>query len=339
MNVLRLAASIAIVTTVGALALACSSDPEPGSSESACGQYAAAVVSYASKCGESKSDAAWRHHLDRLQYVCTARLSLRGAAIKPEHLTACANVVRSAPCVTDFDDLPKCELPSGTLEDGAPCSDGDQCKSGSCGGGATICGTCQPRVPVGGDCSAALSGCVDGALCEPTTKTCKAIVRNGAGSACDATKGELCNAGLYCDRGSSTCKERVALGAACSGTAPCQIGLICNESSMTCVAPPSRAAEGQDCGGKAGWIECDTNLTCDRATEKCVKIVWVAPGGDCSAPAARCEHSSCNETTKKCPAIIADGQPCNPDMLTGVCERYAGCIDGKCQLRETTVCN
>lgn len=337
MKLLRVATSLAIVTTVGALALACSSDP--ASAESACAQYAAAIAGYESKCGESKSDAAWRRYVARVQHLCDSRLALRGAAIKPEHITACTNVVRSAPCVTDHSDLPKCELPNGTLDDGAPCSSGEQCKSGSCGGGGSICGTCQPRVPVGGDCSAPLPVCVKGALCDPTTKTCKAIVHNGEGSTCVPGNGELCDSGLYCDLGTSSCEERRPLGAACGGTAPCQIGLICAETTRTCIGPRTKVVEGRACGLSAGWVECDTNLMCEPSSETCVRIQWVAPGGDCSAPAALCDHGFCNQTTKKCPALIADGQPCNPDLSTGMCERFAGCIDGKCQLRETAVCN
>lgn len=344
MIALRLFASASLVTTLGALALACSSDPGAGGTEGACAQYASAYREYTAKCttqaGASRSDSRWQQLEDRMRLACASSLSLPGTGLTPAGISVCANAVRNASCTLDSDDLPQCDFPNGTLADGAACNSGEQCKSGACtkmssGTGSSACGVCAARVAIGGDCSTN-PRCVEDATCSSTSKTCVAMIRNGVGGSCDGAKYEYCQSGLYCESATKICKERLPAGAACTSSTPCQSGLTCNATSKTCVAPTS-VGEGQTCGGTT-FIRCASGLACEPTSSKCVKITWVAPLGDCSAFGSQCEHGSCSSTTKKCPALIADGQPCTSDRATGVCNDFASCIDGKCQLPGTTVC-
>lgn len=346
MHLLRLVGSSLLVTSLGVIAVACSSTEDSQTASGACAQYADAYRAYTQRCaqasgGISTADSRWEQIEARMRLACSSALSLPGNAVTPAGLTVCANKIKDVGCNFDSDDIPECDFDTGTLADGAACSSGSQCKSGSCKKTVTetsssACGVCEARVAVGGDCSAEGSSCVSDARCDATTKKCVAIVRNGVGGSCDSTKGEQCQSGLVCDFTTKICKERGAVGAACSGTSPCQSGLQCSPTTRTCVTPVL-ANEGQACGGTSG-ASCAAGLRCDFATQKCVKITWVAPGGDCSAAGSMCEHGSCNSTTKKCPALLADGQACTTDRSTGVCDDFASCIDGKCQLPGQVVC-
>jgi hypothetical protein len=345
MNLLRLFASSVLVTGLCGIAVACSSTDAGTTPEGACSTYADAYRSYTQKCAAessvSISDTRWPQLQDRMKAACTSALTLPGTAITPAALTVCANAIRGASCNTDSDDLPQCDFDKGTLADGAACTTGNQCQSGSCKKtatetGSTGCGVCQPRIAIGGDCSTDNSTCVTDARCDFTTKKCVAVVRNGVGGSCDSAKGESCLSGLYCDFTTKICKERGAAGATCSSSAPCQTGLQCSATTKTCTAP-TLAAEGQACGGTTG-VGCVSGLRCDFTAQKCVKITWVAPGGDCSVVGSMCEHGACNTTTKKCPVLIADGAACTSDRSTGVCNDFASCIDGKCLLPGQVVC-
>ncbi len=345
MKLLRLLGSSVLLASLGALANACSATDDTQTASGACAQYADAYRAYTQRCaqtfgGISTADSRWEQIEARMRLACSSSLSLPGNAVTPAGLTVCANKIKTAGCDLDSDDIPECDFDTGTLADGAACASGNQCKSGSCKKtisetSSSACGVCEARIAVGGDCSTAGSNCVSDARCDVTTKKCVAIVRNGVGGSCDSAKGEQCQSGLYCDFTTKVCKERGAAGATCSSSLPCQTGLQCSPTTRTCVTPVL-ATEGQTCG--TNGVLCASGLRCDGATMKCAKLVWVAPNGDCSAPGSMCEHGSCNSTTKKCPALIADGQACTSDRSTGVCDDFASCIDGKCQLPGQTVC-
>lgn len=347
MKLLRLAASSTLVATLAAIAAACSS-PDANSNttvDGACNTYASAYRRYVTKCASSSndgsfSDARWASMEQRMRLSCASSLSLPGTGVVPAQLASCANALADASCTAKSADLPACDFPAGTLADGAVCTDSGQCKSESCVKTGTSetsspsCGTCQPRVALGADCSTN-SRCVENATCDFTTKKCIATVKNGVGGSCDFTKGESCQSGLYCDSAAKICKARPTAGQACSSTITCETGLTCDQTSKTCYAP-TIATEGQACG-TAAKARCGADLGCDPATSKCVKINWVKPLGDCSAPFSVCEHGSCS-TAKKCPALIPDGGACTSDRATGVCDDFASCRDGKCQLPGQAVC-
>lgn len=325
--------------------VACSSVAENNNTiDGACSTYASAFRRYANKCGSEEgltSDTRWAAMEARMKLACQSSLALPGTGIQPSQVASCANALADASCNAKTSDIPACDFPPGSLADGAACTDSSQCKSEACvktassSGSTPSCGTCQARIPVGGACTTE-DRCVDNAMCDFTTKKCIALVKNGAGGSCDSAKGESCQTGLYCDYTTNVCKTRAAAGQACSSTSPCDSGLTCDSTSKTCYQP-TVATEGQACGASTK-ARCGSDLACDAMTAKCVKINWVAPGGDCGAPYSTCLHGSCSSTTKKCPALIPDGGACTSDRSTGVCDDFASCIDGKCQLPGQVVC-
>lgn len=344
MKLLRLATASVLAASLASLVAACSSTPEGNSTpDGACNTYASAYRRYITKCASSSgeggfSDARWGSMEQRMKLACASALSLPGTGVAPSQLAGCANALAEASCSTKSSDIPACDFPPGNIADGAACSSNEQCKSESCVRTSTSetsssCGTCQPRVAIGGDCSTN-PRCVTNAFCDSTRK-CVATVKNGVGGSCDSVKGESCQTGLYCDFTVKLCKARATAGQACSSSILCETGLTCDGTSKTCFAP-TVATEGQACG-TAAKARCGADLGCDPTTSKCVKITWVKPLGDCSTMFSVCEHGSCG-TTKKCPALIPDGQACTSDRAAGVCDDFASCIDGKCALPGQVVC-
>jgi hypothetical protein len=346
MKLTSLLSSSILITIAGGIAIACSSVSDNNNTvDGACSTYASAYRKYLTKCSSGEgavlSDPRWQTMEGRMKLACQSALSLPGTGIQPSQLAGCANALAEASCNTKADQIAACDFPPGSLADGAACTSSEQCKSESCvkvatsDGPTPSCGTCQPRVAIGGDCSTN-SRCVDKAQCDFTTKKCIAIVYHGVGGTCDSTKGEQCESGLLCDYTTKTCKARATVGQPCSSSVPCETGLTCDSISKTCYQP-TIAGGGQACG-TAAKARCGSDLACDPTALKCVKITWVAPGGDCGVMFSSCLHGSCNSTTKKCPALIPDGGACLTDRSTGVCDDFASCIDGKCSLPGQVVC-
>lgn len=177
----------------------------------------------------------------------------------------------------------------GTVANGGACliaADcvSQSCNTGACGGDLCCAGTCQDKVPAGGDCLADGSVCVEGAYCHydgiSSTATCKVLVAAGQpctvgdlcvpGTSClvDQTtqtpgtcakppaEGEPCPVGSCdspqdtCDPTSKTCVRRAAVGVACSSTAACVAYATCDPVSHVCVAGAGLGAacvDRQDC--------------------------------------------------------------------------------------------
>jgi len=330
MKLLRIFTSATLITSLGAIALACSSGDTGGAGtvDGACAAYASAVTEYLTRCAGSTTGFVE----SRMKVVCASAMTLNGTAITPQFLNNCSGALKNLSCDRDFDDIAACNAPPGTLGAGAACVSSEQCATEWCKkSDSTTCGACTARVAVGGTCTSS-SQCVEGARC--STGKCVAQIENPVGGSCDSTKGESCQSGLYCDYSTKTCKAFVAAGGACSISAPCQRDLTCDATSKTCVKP-TLAGEGQAC---STTVRCQTGLLCDPASQKCAKITMVKPGGDCDSSLMRCEQGQCNEVTKKCPTLIADGGACTPGDNAQTCEAYASCVDGKCLLPSQVVC-
>lgn len=333
MNLLRLGTAAFLLVSVSGLAAACSSSDDSAGGD--CSSYGSALVSYMRRCstGTGYEDARWNEYQTRFQVACGSALSLPGTGINGGFLSRCANALRGAACGTQTSDLPECDTPAGTLADGAQCVSSDQCQSESCAKATgSNCGTCQPRVPVGGACTTT-TRCVKDAYCDTSSGKCVANTKSPVGGPCDSTKGQSCDSTGYCDYATKTCKARAKAGEPC-GAALCDTGLTCDYTgTKTCIAPKT-VGEGEACG--TGATTCSTGLQCSAG--KCVKILWVKPGGDCSALGSRCEHGSCGATSKKCPTVVADGGACGATVPDSTCDDFASCIDGKCTLPGQVVC-
>ena len=119
--------------------------------------------------------------------------------------TCIAPIADGQPC-TDVDICVtgrRCNLVAGTRAGtcGVLPAHGQSCPDTSCDSLTDTCDpvskTCVSRIAVGGDCSAAPSGCVAYASCDPATKTC--LARKRAGEAC--AQAADCLSGLSCSGG------------------------------------------------------------------------------------------------------------------------------------------
>ena len=97
-----------------------------------------------------------------------------------------------------------------------------------------------------------------------------------------------------------------------------------------------QAAAGEPCTPN-GWASpCDNGLVCDMTTLTCV-APSVQPGGACGANGLLCVFGSCSKTGV-CPTIIRDGQPC-PVNDTQTCDDFAECNTmGECAIPGNPVC-
>lgn len=335
MKLLRLFASAALLTTLGSVAVACSSpsgnNNNTGSAnpDTACEQYATALRGYFDRClpGVLPFDEA------RMKALCLSGLTLNGTGLTAQHLGPCGNALKDLSCDAPVGETEACRPPPGKFAPGAACWEDEQCSTTHCkGASGSTCGVCTARLAVGSTCGPQ-DECAVGASC--LSGKCVAEVKSAAGGGCDELKNESCQAGLYCDSTARTCKPYVTEGGACSAELRCARELRCDSTSNKCVKQVL-AAEGQACGADA--VRCQTGLGCDPTTSKCVKVTMVAPGGDCSGTFTRCTEGRCIEGTNKCPMVVADGGACTEDSSTEICAFGADCIDGKCLLPAQVVC-
>jgi hypothetical protein len=181
------------------------------------------------------------------------------------------------PCTSDACDPKKgcvnAPRTSGACDDGNACTEGDQCVSGHCKGGAAV--ACDDKNPCTDDKCDSDTGCAhvpnkascdDGDACT-TGDTCAAgACKPGAAVACDdknpctddgcnaksgcfsKSNAAACDDGVYCN-GADTCASGI-----CSVHAgdPCK--MVCSEPGKTCVGC---AVEG-DCGQPTfgAWSDC-----------------------------------------------------------------------------------
>ena len=284
----RLLTSAGVLSGVFLLLAAC--DGSSGGSAGGggtCAQYVSALVAYVDRCGDGASTARGDARV-RLEAACVRGLAAPGAPPNVDaQIASCTQKISAASCDApgEFD----CEITGGTLDDGAPCGEHYQCKSGACATepGAS-CGKCTPKVAVGGDCTSS-NQCVDGAKCNFTSSDggkCRAVKLAKAGEKCGSTDGEEidCEPGLNCsfESGDPTCKARGPAGADCGSRLDCLSGL-------TCVG--GKCAAGLAEGAACTFGECGKGLECGR-DKKCARIVFVKSGEECDTT-RRCERGSC----------------------------------------------
>jgi hypothetical protein len=198
---------------------------------------------------------------------------------------------------------------SGTVGAGGQCAIDEECLSQNCDvpscPDACCQGTCvgdapTPRPKVGESCAMTFS-CSD-SFCDTTTMICTAY----------RALGEACTTTSQCAQGSCTnsvCTAYPGEGEPCNATsttsACSEVGLICSQTSNTCVAvglTGDPCTTSRDCSpiymcGAAGTCQLRPRLgeACSQATGSCI------------------DHSYCEPTTMTCTAPKADGQPCGSD--------------------------
>jgi hypothetical protein len=244
-----------------------------------------------------------------------AELQVTDVSISDAEIKACAAAYSAASCGDVFDGkITGCDF-KGKRADGAKCTSGAQCASGSCyrdtsGGTVPDCGSCKARVAENGDCTAA--SCERGLVCNTAKKCVKRAALDGD---CTSTS---CSYGSTCVSGK--CTATLAESAACqlgAGKASCDSfkGLYCK-------------AAGGDAGVTSGTCQ---QFAFANVGEKC--------GIDTTTfTYTQCNNSSCvTDTGGKgtCTAFVKDGDACTSK---DTCAAPASCRGGKCGF-DTNTCN
>jgi hypothetical protein len=151
------------------------------------------------------------------------------------------------------------------------------------------------------------------------------------------------------------CAPRGASGAQCSYSGDCQAPLVCLGADFS-TNTMGTCGNGADAGGACragGAVEsgCKTTLTCDPATNTCVAIKFVGGGQACDERITYCARGQCSvafdsgnggdggeSTQGTCPAVLADGAPCDPTSKTQTCDAEAYCVNGTCQVFDPASC-
>jgi hypothetical protein len=244
--------------------------------------------------------------LARRDQACRVDLLTPGRTESPARRLSCADAVDRQSC-RDFmfsRPLAACDYPAGTVKQGGGCHRSSMCAAGLACEVETDeqCGTCQPALAVGGDCSFWSGGCPQGTLC-------------------------------YADQ----CLMPLTLAAACKRTAAaCLGGMICTDAG--CVEKSGDV--GADCA-RNDVCDPLKSLFCDLASGKCAALpVPVEVGKPCgvvdaSGAASRCEETAAcfappaSPTRRVCVARLPAGSKC--DTATGpLCTPPAECTRGVC---------
>jgi hypothetical protein len=199
----------------------------------------------------------------------------------------------------------------GTLDAGVSCVLDDECVSKKCDipvcvveccSGFCASGSAPTRAPVGGSCLSA--ACAAGSYCDLTSETCAPLVAKSGSCQQDYQ----CAYGLACFNGS--CAPPPTLGQACTGLRSCRdIGTVCNQTSMQCIA------DGLPAAACASSADCSPFYRCD-ATGHCAEGSGL--GGSCTT-SSDCflDQTFCaiptGQTTGSCASSQADGGTCTAD--------------------------
>jgi len=196
------------------------------------------------------------------------------------------------------------------------------------------CGVCGAVIPGGEACTPNVPACGGASRCVATTVDgssgiCQPIAEVAEGAAC-GDGATFCNSGLVCSDVTLHCAPPAPTGAACGSNPDCAPGLVC--IAAVCSTPiPVGAA-------------CSVNLTCSAGNEcqsgVCAPITWAGSGAPCNpTDSPFCLIGDCpTDGTGVCPIVIPDGQPCDGIGATTMCDSYASCVNGTCQLPTSFAC-
>lgn len=344
---MRVALGVGATAVLVALLASCKDSDGGGD---ACSQYYDATISYQKRCSRTVEPNAEAER-SRFLTVCSNLVNAPGATNIAGALQSCASQISANDCSVSND----CEVEVvGTLPDGAACLDGSQCASGGCDDEDGRCGHCVALAAVGQPCGSKTK-CVKDASCvysastsgDEPVGTCRAIVRRKVGESCESSTTESirCEKGLSCSP-DAKCEARGAAGATCSSTGDCQSNLVCDGG--TCGVGQAAGGTCTNSGGTSGSKTCARDLVCTE-DGTCSAVEYVAIGQSCNGVARQCSQGYCridrlSSTTASgtCTAYLADGAACDASSTGSIdqprCDRYADCIDGKCQIPNPAAC-
>lgn len=282
-------------------------EPDAGSTPSAAPDpnvYAQGVCNWFARCVPSfvrSNYGTVAACVDALEPRASALFRANGATVTKRSLDACIVRTESAPCDEEIESLPECDF-KGTLPDGAPCTSGIVCASGSCLKGAAGCGVCAMRVGVNESCVNA--ACAPGLAC--VAEQCMAT--STVNGPCSTE--HRCAGNLACLDG--TCVIPRGLDEPCSEAFP-----------KNTTEPPCDATRGLVCG-----------VLTPGESLRCVALL-ASVGGSCSQTPF-CEVGVCVHGT--CVPLLSNGQTCVPGAEVG-CAPPLECRDGVCAGVDPTRCH
>lgn len=314
--------------------------------EKACDELYQAQIAWTHRCGGILNEST--SAIERFRKLCARELAAPGAEALREARSVCTAKRAAAACDAE---IPECELPAGTLPDGARCAARSQCQSRFCKLDDTGCGVCAPLVQAGGECTLPVD-CAFGkdeiASCDYKGQdpkgTCSVWKLSKPGEECSAEK--FCNMHGHCvaadeNAKTGTCVANQEVGGKCANAGECKLGLTCRDGKC---AP--RPTEGEPC---TTVDECADGLGC---AETCKKVVYVRTGEECDA-IRRCERGRCVQRVERnangktvptgpatCVDPLADGNACGPEQAQSglVCDHFARCLGGHCVFADASTC-
>ena len=226
----------------------------------------------------------------------------------------------------------------GGCDDGDPCTFGESCTSGVCGGGAPVC-SCKSDA----DCKAQDDGdlCNGTLYCDPKLGACK--VNPGTVVSCPATALSSCT--------TSTCQPKTGIcvaaqaknGAPCSDGSACTVGDACSEG--VCVGGDALSCPcitDAHCGIFEDGNPCNGTLYCDKSgtSPAClinpasVVVCPVAAADACLAFACVPSSGACAQIPLQPGSACDDGNPCTgPDLCA-----KSGCVGASITCKDTDPC-
>lgn len=289
----------------GAASSSSSGGSEAGGSP--CPAIAAAVCAYGKRCFPGFIEETTCESAETI--LCEHQRKLPGYSTTPIP-ASCVEVYQSAACTgvqTPAGLLADECNPKGSLDNGAACEEGEQCKTGNCftkSGSTARCGVCADYALEGADCAEA-----------------------------------KCKLGLYClgtkTPGERKCKPLDALGAECT-IGSCAFPNKC--VGGTCKAP---LADGMDCTHPA-TDESPCEKSCLQGSHQCGPSpnVFVKAGDKCEGVALICPAgTSCQgpKGDQRCVLDARAGETCN-DETGPECTQGFVCAGGKCEERPLDAC-
>ena len=254
---------------------------------------------------------------------CEIQMRSRGSVVTPEMVAACADAIEAQTCADRYVGHPAACAWQGSLADQSACTYDQQCQSERCDlVTGTWCGSCKPRILLGGLCgSPSERSCQRGLVC--------------ADSKCSTS---LADGGTCGANAEWVCTTPVALGGNCLGDFECSWGFTC--------------INGRCLQAKKGGEACSGRLDC--APDQDLSCAPKVTGGDsvCMAITRSTLGDSCNEgkgiyciggtmcrgtdgqpaSVGVCGSLGEDGSACAGTMD---CPYLTLCVGGKCESAAT----
>jgi len=247
----------------------------------------------------------------RAKLSCIPNLAAPGTSQTPANLDTCASAVGGISCSALSQNSPPeaCKVKPGAVANGGACAQDAQCVSTACiDTGITGCGTCGPRVAIGGACGA-----------------------KGQGP-CDY--GSICSGGV--------CKKQASAGEACGTGSDCSFGLICKTN--VCATPD---AAGATCTPGTGDVDtCDKakGQFCQPVKKQCAAVKQASINAACGLETngdltvciggAYCKIGA-QPLQGVCTKLVADGGACSDK---DPCQSPAACIASVCKIVDPSSC-